>query len=556
MKKGILFLSLMCLLASCNGNSESIHSETENSDTTIQEKHFENETLTDDVLDDNYRNYYEIFVPSFADSNHDGIGDLNGIASKLDYLSDIGYTGIWLTPIFTSSSYHKYDAKDYFSIDPSFGTIDDLKNLVKEAHKRNIKVILDGVFNHSGYYNNWFLNALNAKRKEKNGEQLTEEEKNYASLYVFYDTEEEAKNSGKTYYKAGGNDFYYEGNFSQDMPEFNFDSSFTYTKIKEVIDYYMSSDIDVDGFRLDAVKYYDLNNTTHNVEILNAITKMVKDNKEDGYVVGECWESNHVISQYYSSDADSYFYFPSSNNGFLVSSSNNEGRLKGIYYRGALSMEEDCGDKIPAPFLNNHDMARISFSTKSIYQNKFTLGLLSMLKGSVFNYYGDEIGMNSNNLSNGDYRDSSYRTHYYWDDVTHDMECNDVEHALSQTQVFPSSTQQLADDDSILNYVKELNHVRISYPFIARGEMDDTLDEYDTKLLDTPSKNILAIKKKYLDKSYKILFNFSRNNSEEYEVSDEYKVKYVLTADKSTYAEYKDNRLTLPQYAIAILSQE
>lgn len=556
MKKGTFFLPLLCLLVSCNGNSESISSDTETSDSTIVEKHFENETLKNEVLNDNYRNYYEIFVPSFADSNHDGVGDLNGITSKLDYLSDIGYTGIWLTPIFTSPSYHKYDATDYFSIDSSFGTMDDLKNLVKEAHKRDIKVILDGVFNHSGYYNKWFLSALSAKRKEKNGETLIHEEKNYASLYVFYDTEEEAKKSGKKYYKAGGNDFYYEGNFSQDMPEFNFDSSFTYTKIKEVIDFYMASDINVDGFRLDAVKYYDLNNTTHNVEILNAITKMVKDNKEDGYVVGECWDSNSVIKQYYGSNADSYFYFPSSGNGFLVSSSNNEGRLKGVYYRGALGMEEDCLDKIPAPFLNNHDMSRVSFSTKSIYQNKFTLGLLSMLKGSVFNYYGDEIGMNSSNLSNGDYRDSSYRTHYYWDDETHDMECNDVEHALSQTQVFPGSKQQLADNDSILNYVKELNHVRISYPFIARGVMEDTLDEYDTMLLDTPKKNILAIKKKYLDKSYKILFNFSPSSSEEYEVSDGYKVKYVLTADKRTYADYKDNRLTLPQYAIAILSQE
>lgn len=557
MKKSILLLSLLALLVSCNGNTESNKSDEEHSNTTEQEKHFENETLNNEVLDDNYRNYYEIFVPSFADSNHDGIGDLNGITSKLDYLSDIGYTGIWLTPIFSSSSYHKYDCNNYFTIDSSFGTMDDLKTLVKEAHKRNIKVILDGVFNHSGYGNQWFTNALLAKRKAVRGEELTEEEKNYASLYVFYDTLDEAKSSKKTYYKAGANDFYYEGNFSSDMPEFNFRSEFTYTKIQEVIDFYMSSDIGVDGFRLDAVKYYELGNNERNVEILSRIAKMVKDNNPNGYLVGECWDSSTVIHQYYQSDADSYFYFPASgSDSFLTSSSNNEGRLKGVYYRGALAMEEDCEDKIPAPFLNNHDMSRVSFSKTYMYQNKFTLGLLSMLKGSIFHYYGDEIGMNSNTLSNGDYRDSSYRTHYYWDDETHDMECNNVEHALSQQEVYPASKQQLADKDSILNYVKELNRVRISYPFIARGVMDDTLDEYDTKLLNTPSKNILAVKKTYENKSYKILFNFSPYNSEVYEVASNYKVRYVLTADKSTYADLKDNQLSLPPYAISILSEE
>ncbi len=560
MKKGILLLSLLCLLVSCNGNTESDKTEKENTDTSTsenQQDHFQNEALTNDVIDDNYRNYYEIFVPSFADSNHNGVGDLKGIIAKLDYLSDIGYTGIWLSPIFSSPSYHKYDCRDYFSIDSSFGTMDDLKTLVKEAHKRNIKIILDGVFNHTGYTNEWFTNALLAKRKKVRGDKLTEEEENYASLYVFYDSLEEAEKSKKTYYKAGGNDFYYEGNFSSDMPELNFDSDFAYTKIKSVIDYYMSDEIAVDGFRLDAVKYYDLNNTSHNVEILNAITKMVKDNNPNGYVVGECWDNSKVISDYYTSDADSYFYFPASgSDSFLTSSSNNEGRMKGVYYRGALAMEENCSDKIPAPFLNNHDMARTSFSKKYMYQNKFTLGLLSMLKGSVFHYYGDEIGMNSNNLNSGDYRDSSYRTHYYWDDETHDMECNNVEHALAQTEIYPASKQQSADNDSILNYVKELNHVRLTYPFIARGEMDDSLDESDTKLLNTPSKNILAIKKTYKNKSYKILFNFSSSNSEDYDVKDEYTVKYVLTADKSTYADYKDNQLTLPSYAIAILSQE
>ena len=84
----------------------------------------------DNIPDDNYRNYYEIFVYSYCDSNGDKIGDLNGITSKLEYIRDLGYTGIWLTPIFTSSSLHKYNASSYYEIDASFGTLEDFDKLI------------------------------------------------------------------------------------------------------------------------------------------------------------------------------------------------------------------------------------------------------------------------------------------------------------------------------------------------------------------------------------------------------------------------------------------
>ncbi|MGN1109806.1 MAG: alpha-amylase family glycosyl hydrolase, partial [Oscillospiraceae bacterium] len=88
------------------------------------------------MIDDNYRNYYQIFVYSFCDSNGDGIGDLNGVTSKLDYIQDMGFNGIWLTPIMSSSSYHKYSVDDYYSIDPQYGTMDDFQNLADECSKR------------------------------------------------------------------------------------------------------------------------------------------------------------------------------------------------------------------------------------------------------------------------------------------------------------------------------------------------------------------------------------------------------------------------------------
>ena len=109
-----------------------------------------------DKTDDNYRVFYEIFVGSFADSDGDGTGDLNGILRHLDYLNDgnllsdtsLGVQGLWLTPIFASPSYHKYDATDYYRIDSDFGTEDDLRALLDACHARNVKVILDLVINH------------------------------------------------------------------------------------------------------------------------------------------------------------------------------------------------------------------------------------------------------------------------------------------------------------------------------------------------------------------------------------------------------------------------
>ena len=113
---------------------------------------------------DNNRVFYEIFVGSFSDSDGDGIGDLRGIINRMDYLNDgddssgksLGIEGIWLTPIFRSGSYHKYDVNDYYDVDGAFGTLDDLRELVELCHSRNVKLILDLPINHTGKSNAWF----------------------------------------------------------------------------------------------------------------------------------------------------------------------------------------------------------------------------------------------------------------------------------------------------------------------------------------------------------------------------------------------------------------
>ena len=94
------------------------------------------------IVDDEYRNYYEIFVWSFYDTDNDGIGDLKGVEEKLSYIRDLGYNGIWLMPITVGTSYHKYDVEDYYDVDPQFGTLEDMRSLVKKAHSMGIDIII------------------------------------------------------------------------------------------------------------------------------------------------------------------------------------------------------------------------------------------------------------------------------------------------------------------------------------------------------------------------------------------------------------------------------
>ena len=99
--------------------------------------------------EDNYRTVYEVFVYSFCDSNGDGVGDLRGVISKLDYIEDMGFDAIWLSPVCPSPTYHKYDVTDYTDIDPEYGTLEDYEALIEACHARNIHVYNDMVMNHS-----------------------------------------------------------------------------------------------------------------------------------------------------------------------------------------------------------------------------------------------------------------------------------------------------------------------------------------------------------------------------------------------------------------------
>ncbi|HZG75933.1 MAG TPA: alpha-amylase family glycosyl hydrolase, partial [Paenibacillus sp.] len=176
------------------------------------------------------RVYYEIFVRSFYDTNGDGVGDLNGVTAKLDYLEELGVEGIWLMPVNASPSYHGYDVTDYYAIHPDYGTLDDMKALLEEAEKRGIRVLMDLVVNHTSVQHPWFVDAASGPDAAKR------------DWYVWADESDNvndlsATGGGKAWHpKSGG---HYLGAFWDGMPDLNFDNPEVREEMKKVGAYWL-----------------------------------------------------------------------------------------------------------------------------------------------------------------------------------------------------------------------------------------------------------------------------------------------------------------------------
>lgn len=529
----IIFSLLLLSISSC-GNKE---------DGPYGQKIEEDLTSTN-ILDDNYRNYYEIFVRSFYDSNSDGIGDLKGVTQKLDYIKDLGFNGIWLMPIHPSPTYHKYDVKDYYDIDPSYGTMADLEELISECHKRNIRLILDLVLNHSSTMNPWFSKAKAAFIKSQTNQTLTEEEEKYKDFYSFFTS----KPNGKTVYSF--DDYFYEANFDSGMPEFNCDSPYVQQEFKNIMKFYL--DKGIDGFRLDAVKYYYVDNMTKSIELLSKLNQWAKEVNPNAYMVGECWDGEGIIGKYYESGIDSFFNFSmsvSDPNTPLMNSINLDGRMLDTYYNGLLNNISLANGHIPAPFLDNHDMPRFTSTSEleiSMNKNKFQYALLQMMNGTTFTYYGSEVGMVGTNAGQSN-PDQNVRIPIYWGEDT--GQCSALPGATATSYPHGSVKNQMKFTNSLYNFYKKCLLIRNQNPEIARGEVSLIKQDKDNKLL--------FIKKTYNGSEIGIIFNFSATENLNVNYIDEgfNKVVGQIVVDmKDTYiGSKKDNTIILPPYSIAIV---
>ena len=181
-------------------------------------------------------------VPS-ATAMANGIGDFNGITEKLDYLQSLGVKGIWLMPINPSPSYHGYDVTDYYAVNPDYGTMDDFKRLIEEAHKRDIKVIIDLVLNHTSSQHPWFESALTPG--SENYDRVCLERLQIPARRV--------PGGNQAWYKASNGKYYY-AIFWDQMPDLNYDTPAVREEAKKIASFWLK-DVGIDGFRLDAVRY-------------------------------------------------------------------------------------------------------------------------------------------------------------------------------------------------------------------------------------------------------------------------------------------------------------
>ena len=447
----------------------------------------EEEKVTLNIIDDKYRNWYEVFVHSFYDTNNDGIGDLNGVTAKLDYIKEMGFNGIWMMPIHPSPTYHKYDVTDYYAIDPDYGTVEDLKNLVNEAHKRGIRVILDLVVNHTSDSHPWFKEACNYIRQ--NGQPGGE----YGEFYNFKTTKDGA------YHTVTGTPYFYEGQFWSGMPDLNLNSEKVRAEIKNIMNFWLT-DCGVDGFRLDAVTSYYTGNLESNIDFLAWINTEAKKIKPEAYIVGEAWVgSDYLIDRYYESGCDSFFLFTGSQAGGSIATAVKQGSGKSI---GELfvQLQETYGDAILAPFLGNHDTMRPGSFMPGQDNVKMAAGVLSMMSGGTFVYYGEEIGMISKGGNNSD---PAKRIAMKWKAKNIYEGCCYLppeNTPVDETSYYyPSVEEQMEDPNSILNYYKEAMELRNRFPSIARGKV--------TYYPEGQNNYICVITKEYQGEKITIVFN-------------------------------------------------
>lgn len=424
--------------------------------------------------------YYEIFVRSFYDSDGDGIGDLQGVIDKLDYLNDgnpdtdrdLGVGGIWLMPINPSPSYHGYDITDYYGIDPEYGTLEDFQRLVDEAHRRGMKVIMDMVFNHTSREHPWFIDSHNPGGK-------------YRSWYNWKHKDESVDSSSA----AGGGDAWrmlgddkYLGIFSDHMPDLNFDNPEVRQEVIQVGKFWLQNG--ADGFRLDAAKhiYIDSRSDTSdnakldkNIAWWNEFREAMNEVKQGAYIVGEMMDRSPALIAPYLQPLDSGFNFGLADQLVKMAKEEQSADLAFTLNR-TYDLYARMSDPtfIDAPFLTNHDQTRaMSLLGGNVDRAKTAASLLLSLPGNPFIYYGEEIGLQ------GMKPDEFVREPMIWYDEPKAGQTRWEESKFNRDT--PSVERQLDDPQSLLSHYRKWIGIRGKLKALRDGDIEE-YESDNTKL--------------------------------------------------------------------------
>jgi len=407
---------------------------------------------------------YEVFVRSFYDSNGDGIGDLNGLIDKLDYINDgnpasthdLGADCIWLMPVTASPSYHGYDVSDYYRVQPAYGTNADFKRLVAEAHRRGIAVLVDMVLNHTSSQHPHFQAALRDTASP------------YRAWYRFSPVPLGKGPWGEeAWHRSPVRNEYYYGVFSSEMPDLDYHTPAVRQEAEHIADFWLRT-MGVDGFRLDAVPYLVEDGRclmgcagTH--AFLREYAAHLHEVAPEAWTVGEVWGSIDTLMPYYPDQLTSYFGFELADSLLSVVRT---GRPAGLL-DGFLRMQDTLPPWRWSPLLSNHDGTR-SFTKLGgdLSRARMAATLLLTLPGLPFVYYGEEIGMT------GDKPDPRLRTPMQWSAQSGAGFTTGQEWESPQPDSLTTNVAaEDGDSHSLLNLYRRLIHLRRRNDALAGGAL-------------------------------------------------------------------------------------
>jgi alpha-glucosidase len=474
--------------------------------------------------------FYEIYPRSFADSNNNGIGDLNGITSKLDYLHQLGVDAIWITPCFPSPQVDfGYDVSDYEDIDPMYGTLKDFDRLVSEAKKRNIRVILDFVVNHSSDQHKWFLDSRSSTTSK------------YRDWYIWRDGKgDQPPNNWQSEFGVPAWTFdqktgqYYYNYFYPQQPDLNWRNPAVKDAMLDVTRFWYKRG--VAGFRLDAVDtlFEDPNLTDnpsapgkdkfgrpnfariHNTKlpevhtVLQDLRKIA--DQYDAVLIGETWTKDIAELKNYYGEHSNELQMPMD----LMFGSVN--KLSAPEFRRQIAAVDAAGGW-PVFVISNHDMVRSSNRYGDGVHNdeiaKLMASLYLTLRGSPIMYYGEELGMENNNpRRKEDVKDPEGITGWPGE-IGRDGERTPMQWNTAANAGFSKATPwlpvppsykthnvetELRDPNSILNVYRQLLAMRHKEPALVSGAYV-SLNEDDP--------NVLSYLRKANDQAVLVLLNMS-----------------------------------------------
>lgn len=520
--------------------------------------------------------FYEIWPRSFQDSDGDGSGDFKGMTAQLDYLQDLGVKGIWLTPVFEAPSYHGYDFQDFYNVEADYGTMADFEHFIAQAHKRNIKVILDLVLNHISDKHEWFIKSANKEtgyedyfiwrdqRPEKGWGQPWSAESNPAAVWHWNETR-----------KA----FYY-GAFGSSQPDLNLTKQVVIDELNKLASFWLAKG--VDGFRLDAVRYaveeggYPLQaDTQGTIDYWTIFSQHVKSVKPDAILVAEAWADLKTIGKYRNNGKglDSSFDFDfgtvvidllnpaiKQTADFGTMSTNNLQQNRDGLWANLTARKAAAPIHYFAPFLTNHDQTRIMHTLENdLAKAKIAASLLMTTPGTLYLYYGEEIGLSQYKTGDDQYR----RAIMQWSDEGSAGFNTTGAFWLDQAKWFPwmqnhqgwwanywqtlkgkgkSVAAQSQDPQSLLNHYKRLIAVRNENPELQLPQ--------EVRYYPVDNKEVWLVENIVSGKSVWVLINLNSTANAEFEVPSNLR---GIRKDQLTGKEIElGERVSLPAAGIMI----